>query len=521
MDKLPYASRSTASVPCFEHLPQDVLQHILHYLPIKGARNVFRLLTRGHLASSDYLRVAGLVQARIRSHLADEKQARASERFASLLNDCMDPRLPAGTTMSLLVELGNLLSTLSTSALPSAMRTMLFFSKRLGEKAGKEFRETCMERCIRTYQRRSETDAQLPKFEPIDDEEAALAARHFSCDFQPFLAPPEQILSQMENLHAALAWTAKVANADERVRLLARMCRHGVTTFALFNQMDREVRDGGLEQRAQALRASLPHTAMQLLPAQAVEGQVALISLALEVSVNDRSMYRLAVSAGRHLLKHMPESALPASWPIIARGLFRAGLVKALIQRASAWPEPQGRAAMLGQIASAAFDKGALKELDSLCAMINELAPPKTAPLYELIERHANARGTARAEVVMRELIPPLMALPAGLEKCALIAAASAFIFAPLKHAPGTGNEFNTSFLMGMCLESYKKLITNTFSVPVAADQLLRRQLLALADALMEQAAALPSGASVDSQAAMKVGLMALLSPLAAKIASQ
>ena len=52
-------------------------------------------------------------------------------------------------------------------------------------------------------------------------------------------------------------------------------------------------------------------------------------------------------------------------------------------------------------------------------------------------------------------------------------------------------------------------------------DQLLRRQLLALADALMEQAAALPSGASVDSRAAMKVGLMALLSPLAAKIASQ
>ena len=37
MDQLSRVSRSTAVAPCFEHLPDDVLQHILHYLPIKGA----------------------------------------------------------------------------------------------------------------------------------------------------------------------------------------------------------------------------------------------------------------------------------------------------------------------------------------------------------------------------------------------------------------------------------------------------------------------------------------------------
>ena len=521
MDNLTHASRSIAVGPCFEQLPRDVLQQVLQYLPIKGARNVFRLLAKGYLASTDYLRIAGLVQARIRRQAMEQKQEQASHRFARLLDDCMDHRLPAATSSSLLMELIDLLPVLPAADLSAAMRSVLASGKRLGEQAGNEVRARCMERCIDSYQSRSEADTDLPGFEPMDDEEAALAARHFRCNSQPFFASPQQVLRQMENLHAAIAWTGKVTDADERVRLLGRMCRHGVTTFAMFNQMDQELRHGGKLQRAQALRSKLTHTAMQLLPAQDVEGQVALVSLVLEVAANERSAYQLAVTAGRHLLRQMPDSVLLSSWPVIAKGLFRSGLVKSLIQRANAWPEPQARAAMLAQVASAAFDKGALAELDSVCAMVNELVPPRTAPLYKLIERHRDTHGKARAEVIMRELIPPLMALPAGLEKCALIAAASAFIFAPLKHAPGIGNEFNMSILMGMCLESYKKLIANTFSVPIAGDKLLRRQLLALADALLEQAAAISSGAHVDSRTALKISVMALLSPLPAKIRNQ
>lgn len=521
MDKLTHAPRSTAVAPCFEQLPRDVLQHVLQYLPIRGARNVFRLLAKGYLASTDYLRIAGLVQARIRHLVVEQKQAQASHRFAGLLDDCMDHRLPAGTSISLLMDLIDLLPVLPTADLPAATRSVLAASKRLGNKVGSEVRARCMERCIDTYQCRSEADTNLPGFEPMDDEEAALAARNFCCDSQPFFATAGQVLRQMENLHAAIGWTGKVASADERVRLLGRMCRHGVTTFAMFNQMDQELRYGGQLQRAQDLKRKLTHTAMQLLPAQDVEGRVALISLVLEVSANERGAYQLAVTAGRRVLRQIPDSALLPSWPVIAKGLFRSGLVKNLIQRANAWPEPEARAAMLGQVASAAFDKGALTELDSVCAMINELVPPRAGPVYELIGRHADTHGKARAEVIMRELIPPLMALPAGLEKCALIAAASQFIFAPIRPSADIVNEITMGMLMGKCLESYKKLITTTFSIPVTGDKLLRRQLLALADALMEQVAAIRSDTAFDSRAAMKTGLMALLSPLAAKIRNQ
>ncbi|RYF45349.1 MAG: hypothetical protein EOO38_16175, partial [Cytophagaceae bacterium] len=93
-------------------MPPDVLQHILHYLPIKGARNVFRLLSQGYLASTDYLRVAGLVRARIRSTAAETTQAQALQRFTVLAQDCMDQRLPAGTTSSLFLELVDLLPAL-------------------------------------------------------------------------------------------------------------------------------------------------------------------------------------------------------------------------------------------------------------------------------------------------------------------------------------------------------------------------------------------------------------------------
>ncbi len=519
MDQLSRVSRNTAA-PCFEHLPADVLQHILHYLPIKGARNVFKLLAKGYLVSTDYLRVAGLVQARIRSKVAGETQVQALNRFAGLINDSMDHSLPATTTMSLLMELIHIMPFLPATALPAATGDVLASSKRMGVKAGRALREMCMERCIHTYQRRSEMDAQVPRFEPKDDEEAALAARHFCCDLDPAIVTLDQVLNHMENLEAAMAWAGRVADIDERGRLLGLMCAHGVATFAVFNQLANDSEQGGHAKRVQALRKKLALTAMQMLPGQAVRGQAALASMALEVSASDPDAYQLAVSAARRLLKHAPDSALLASWSSLAKSLFRAGVVDALINRACAWPEPKGRAAMLAEVASAAFEKGALAEMARLCAMINKLVPPRTAPLYELMDKHADTRGAARVEVIVRELVQPLKALPAGLEKFVLIAAASAFIFAPLRHEPGMSSEVRLGILMRLCFESYKELIDKTFSVPVAGDALMRRQLLALADALMEQAYALRSDNAFDARATMRYALIELLSPLAAKIAA-
>jgi hypothetical protein len=121
-------------------MPQDVLQHILHYLPIKGVRNVFRLLSKGFLASTDHLRIAGLVRARVRSTAASETQGEALKRFTGLIGDCMDQRLPTGTTMSLFMELIDSLPMLPTADLPAATRSVLASSRLLGARSGKNAR---------------------------------------------------------------------------------------------------------------------------------------------------------------------------------------------------------------------------------------------------------------------------------------------------------------------------------------------------------------------------------------------
>lgn len=517
MDILANTPRTVVATPApgLEQMPQDVLQHIVHYLPVKGARNVFRLLSKGYLVSTDYLRIAGLVQARIRCWDASEKQLQALQRFTRLIDDCMDQRLPAGTTISLFMELIDLLPLLPTADLPAATRSVIASTRLLGEKAGHAAREKCMERCIATYQHRSGMDAQLPGFVPLDDEEAVLAARHFSYDLDRTFAEPEELLSHMENLGLAMEWAGRAADAAERDCLLIRMCRHGVTTFIMLNQMNDEVRALHCLPRAQALRTKLAQTSMRLLPALPVTGKAALISLALEVSANDRASYRLAVQAARRLIRQTPDSALLANWKAISKALFRGGVVQALTQRACAWPDPQCRAAMLKQLASAAYDKGALDEMDRLCDMVNELVPPDKVTLYEGMSRHADAVGQARIEFIARELIPPLIAMPPGKDKLALVFAASDFIFAYYAPDPGLMGEAQLGLQLRVCLASYTKLITATFGISAAGDEQMRGWLKSLAEALLQGAYMFRADHGIGARATMKSGLIALLGPLA------
>jgi hypothetical protein len=82
-------------------------------------------------------------------------------------------------------------------------------------------------------------------------------------------------------------------------------------------------------------------------------------------------------------------------------------------------------------------------------------------------------------------------------------------------------SEVRLGVLLRLCFESYRKLIETTFSIPVAGDKLMRRQLIALSDALMEQAIAFRFEYDFDARATMRYALIDLLSPLAAKITAQ
>lgn len=519
MDKLahPVSTHTAFTTPAsgLDQVPQDVLQHILHYLPIKGARNVFRLLSRGYLASTDYLRIAGLVRARIRSMAAERTQAQALQRFTVLVHDCMDQRLPPSTTTSLFIELVDLLPALPIADLPVAMRLVLASSKMLGEKADHEVREQCMERCITTYQHRSTTAAQLPGFEPADDEEAALAARHFNYGLDRTVASTEQMLSHMENLCSALGWAEKVADADERTRLLSRMCRHGMNTFIMFNLMDEEFRQRGALQRSQVLRSNMAQTAMRMLPAQPIQAQAALLSLALEVSAKDRDAYRLAVRTACRLIRQTPDDTLLAHWKTISKALYRAGVVKALTQRACASPDLQCRATMLSQLASAAYDKGDFEEMNRLCALVSALLPPSVDTVRGLLNQHADTVGPARVEFIVRELVPSLIALPTTeRERFSLVLMTSRYLFDYAESDTGSIGEPQSRAELSNCLASYKKLIAATFGTSMPGDEPVRRRMMDLAQELLDLACKFPSGTPFSARAATKFELIALLEPI-------
>lgn len=508
----------TNPAPGLEQMPQDVLRHILHYLPIPSTRNTFSLLSKGYLASTDYLRIAGLVLARIRSMDTWERQVQAISRFTRLIDDCMNQRLPASTKAVLLMESTSLLRTLSDTDLLPAMRLVLASSKLIDGSAGREVRGKCMEEYLFAYQSRKGRIPEMPCFDPINDEEAVLAATHFYYDQSVDVAPPEKLLTHMEILITAMGWAERAAGADERVHLLSRMCQRGVTALLWLDAMDRHVRESGCLQRAQAVRNALAQTAMQVLPKQPVAGQAFLMSLVLEASSKDRDAYRLAVQDARCLVEQAPDSTLLANWGSISLALFRTDLVKTLTQRACAWPDLGCRAVMLHQLASAAYAKGAFEDMDRFCAMAYALVPPDMDALWKNTANVNNASRKRRTEFLVRELITPVMALPSNLKKPLHVQRAAEFIFAYCKY------EFN--FIGGdrcdeftLCFRYFKKLIMTTFDIPVAEDSPMQIRLAVVADQLKKRACALYGGNRSDARAPMREAFINLLQPLAERFA--
>ena len=199
MDKLSGVSRSIAAAPSLEHLPDDVLEKILHYLPVKLARNTFRLVNRNFLVGTDYLRIAGMLQTRIRNKVATESQRQAESHLASLIGDCMNSAFPVALRCSMIMELIGTLPQLPAAAHADAMRVVLARCETIGEQTEPAFRQQSMAQCIHAYQRRSEQEPQLLKFTPANDEEARIAAGYFT-EIDITAVPPKQVVSHLDQI---------------------------------------------------------------------------------------------------------------------------------------------------------------------------------------------------------------------------------------------------------------------------------------------------------------------------------
>ena len=428
MDKLSTSSRSIASEPCFQHLPHEVLQQVLSYLPIKGARNVFKLLSRDYRVNTDYLRVAGLVQARIRDKVKIESQQQAESRLASLVGDCMNGAFPVALRSALIMELGGTLSQLPATLHAEALRFFLSQCGTIGEHAGPVARHKCMLQSIHAYQRRTELEPQLQKFMSVNDEEATIAADYFIADIDHGTVPLMQVIHHLAGLLAAMDGADAMNDSEQGDRAIAMMCEHCTDLFAVLDSDAVMLRNkAGWEQIA-VLKARFAEKATLLFPARSMSCQAALVSVVLDLSGQGSAMRRQAEKDGRSLIARTPDAMLLENLAPLARTLFRRGVINTLIKRVEAWPEPGVKLGMLRQLAVVAWERGAMDHMERLCESICKLAPPDPVAMQALMQENSHKDGFSRMEIGTRDILPYLLCVPTGLPRVAAIEALGIFL---------------------------------------------------------------------------------------------
>ena len=497
MDKLSGVSRSTSVAPCFEHLPHDVLQHVLHYLPIKGARNVFKLLAKGYLISTDYLRIAGLVQARIRNKVASESQQQAESRFASLINDCMNSAFPVPLRSALVIELIGTLPQLPGASHAEVMRVVLAQCATIGEHAGQAARHKCMARCIHAYQRRTALEPQLQKFRPANDEEACIAANYFVAGVDHGTVPFAQVVNHLTNLLAAMDWTDAMNDCKEGDRALALLCDHCTELFAVLNGDAASLRKNAEWGQIAVMKTKFAAKATLLFPARSMPCQAALVSVVLDLSEPGSAIRKQAEKDGRNLIAETPDDMLSANLVPLATRLFRKGIINTMIKRVEAWPEPDARLCMLRQLAVVAWERGAMDHMEHLCADICKVATPDPVTLQALMQANMQKRAFDRVEIATRDVIPYLLCVPPGLSRVAAIETLGIFLLVMPELNQDIKAQLRFLFLLNYSIRARTTLIRTYYSSNEA-------ELERVADAAKPKNGRLPAGGSASSSADLR-----------------
>ena len=469
MDKLSSTPRAVAvAAPALQHLPDDVLRKILHYFPVKAARRTFRLLNRQFLLGTDYLRIAGMVQTRIRSTAATESQQRAESRFATLIDDCMNSAFPLALSVSLVVELIGTLPQLAPAAHAGAMRVVLARCAAIGEHVGDMARQKCMALCIHAYQQRSEQEPQVPMFKPGNDEEARIAAAYFT-EIDVAATPMKQLASHLEHLLAAMDWADAMDDSDEGERALTRLCEHCTDTFFQLNHAPASMKKDAAWAQLPALRTRFAQKALLLYPMRSVPCQAALVAVTLDLAAHGSAMRTQAEKDGQNLIAETPDAMLPAHLAVLARSLFRKGVVNTLIMRVEAWSNPVARLAMLRQLAIVAWEKGAMDHMEHLCANISKLDPPDAMTLQAFMQANMHREPMVRMEMATRDVMPYLLYVPPGLPRVAALETVGLFkAVVPGKNESVRAQE-RFLVLLNYSTRTHAKLIATYYSSNEAA----------------------------------------------------
>ena len=430
-------SRSHLAPADLERLPPELLHSILDYLPVKTTRNAFKLINRNYLAGTDYLRIAGTVQTRIRNKVTTESWEQAERRLASLIDDCMNSAFPTALKHSLLMELIGTLPQLPAAMHADAMQFVLAQCNAIGEQSGPATRQACMTLCIHAYQRRSECQPQLEKFWPVTDEEARIAASYFAEDIDPASVPFPQLINHLDSLLAAIDSANNMQDSEAVDGALAMLCSHCTDTFAVIDGGTEVLRKNAGWEKVANLKAAFASKALLLFPGKSAACQAALLSVTLAFAGKDSAMYKQAEMDGRDLVMSIPDTLLALELLPVATSLLRHDIGEQLVERMDSWPEPAERLAMLRKMATLAWEKGAMPQMERICVRICKVDPPDPVALQALMQASMSRPAAERIECATRDVIPYLLCVPTGLPRLAAFDAMLELIRAVPELKPG------------------------------------------------------------------------------------
>jgi hypothetical protein len=497
MDKLSSVSRFVEAPPSLEQLPHQVLQQILHYLPVRIARNAFRLVNRNYLVGTDYLRIAGLAQARIRNKVASESRQQTESRFASLISDCMNSAFPVPLRSALVIELIGTLPQLPGALHAEAMRVVLAQCDTIDEHAGQATRHKCMARCIHAYQRRTELEPQLQTFRPSNDEEACIAAHYFVADFDHGTVPFIQVINHLTNLLAAMDSADTMNYSEQGDRALAILCDHCTELFAVLNGDAASLRKNAGWGQVAGLKKKFAAKATLLFPVRSMTCQAVLVSVVLDLSEPGSAMHKQAERDGRNLVAEIPDDMLFSNLIPLATRLFRKGVINTMIKRVEAWPVPDARLGMLRQLAIVAWERGAMDHMEHLCASICKLVPPDPVALQALMQANLQKGAFDRMEISTRDVIPYLLCVPPGLPRVAAIETLGIFSLAMPELNQGIKAQRRFLSLLNYSIRARTTLIRRYYSSNEA-------ELERVADAAKSNNGRSPAGSSASSSAGLR-----------------
>ena len=135
-----------------------------------------------------------------------------------------------------------------------------------------------------------------------------------------------------------------------------------------------------------------------------------------------------------------------------------------LLERVDAWPAPAERLAMLRQLATLAWEQGAMPQMERICDRICKLEPPDPVALQALMQASMSKPAAERVDCATRDVIPYLLCVPSGLPRLAAFDAMLELIRAVPELKPGMKAQQRRTALRSYAIDAKLRMLTVHYS---------------------------------------------------------